>query len=375
MPTIGVYDPDKLKELLQAVLLIESDLSLPVVLRRVVKAACALTDAKYGAIGVLDSSGEKLSEFITEGLSDEEIRLIGNKPVGRGILGALITDAVPLRTANLPGHEKSYGFPLHHPKMSTFLGVPIKVSGTVFGNIYLTEKEQGQEFTNGDEEIVISLAQAAGIAIENARLHSRVRELTLTEDRARIARDLHDEVIQRIFAVGLSLQSMTRLIDSDQVRGRLQDSIDELDETIKQIRTTIFALETTQRLGQSSARSKILTVVSEAVQPLGFEPMVTFTGPIDAFVEEPVLSNLLSVLREALSNIARHAQATRVDINISATQTLILKVEDDGVGLKTDGRVGMGIKNMRDRARQLGGDLNFNISRLGGVQLLWTADL
>ncbi len=375
MPTIGVYDPDKLKELLQAVLLIESDLSLPVVLRRVVKAACALTDAKYGAIGVLDSSGEKLSEFITEGLSDEEIRLIGNKPVGRGILGALITDAVPLRTANLPGHEKSYGFPLHHPKILTFLGVPIKVSGTVFGNIYLTEKEQGLEFTNEDEEIVISLAQAAGIAIENSRLHSRVRELTLTEDRARIARDLHDEVIQRIFAVGLSLQSMTRLIDSDQVRGRLQDSIDELDETIKQIRTTIFALETTQRLGQSSARSKILTVVSEAVQPLGFEPMVTFTGPIDAFVEEPVLSNLLSVLREALSNIARHAQATRVDINISATQTLILKVEDDGVGLKTDGRVGMGIKNMRDRARQLGGDLTFDISRLGGVQLLWTADL
>ncbi len=375
MPTIGVYDPDKLKELLQAVLLIESDLSLPVVLRRVVKAACNLTDAKYGAIGVLDSSGEKLSEFITEGLSDEEIRLIGDKPIGRGILGALIVDAVPLRIANLRNHEKSFGFPLHHPKMSTFLGVPIKVSGTVFGNIYLTEKDQGEEFTPADEEIVLSLAQAAGIAIENARLHSRVRELTLTEDRARIARDLHDEVIQRIFAVGLSLQSMTRLIDSDQLRGRLQDSIDELDETIKQIRTTIFALETTQRLGQSSARSKILTVVSEAVQPLGFEPMVTFTGPIDAFVEEPVLSNLLSVLREALSNIARHAQATRVDINISATQTLILKVDDDGIGLKTDGRVGMGIKNMRDRARQLGGDLTFNTSHLGGVQLVWTADL
>ncbi len=375
MDTIGIRDPEKLKELLTAVLLIESDLSLPVVLKRVVKAGCTLADARYGALGVLDASGESLAEFITEGLTEAQIDEIGPAPTGKGLLGKLINDAKPLRVSDIGQYEGSAGFPPNHPSMSSFLGVPITVAGVVFGNIYLTEKLSEAEFTDDDEQVVIALASAAGIAIENARLHARVRELTLTEDRSRIARDLHDEVIQRIFAVGLSMQSMVRQIDSDQLRGRMQDAIDELDETIKQIRTTIFALSMASNGQRSSARAKILAVISDATASLGFEPHATFSGPIDAIVEEPVLSNLLAVLREALSNVARHADASVVRATISAGERLVLVVEDNGNGLEPGSTLGLGILNMRERGRQLGGELTFSTPETGGTKLTWTAEL
>src|SRR5476651_146905 len=190
----------EIRRLLEAVAAMSSDLSLPVVLRRIVVSACELVEAQYAALGVLGPGTNveqiRLIEFITEGADDKVVRRIGHYPVGRGILGVLIRDPRPLRLHDLASDPRSYGFPDGHPPMGSFLGVPIRIQGRVFGNLYLTEKRGGGDFTAGDEEMVIGLAGAAGVAIENARLRERVSELAVLEDRERIARDLHDTVIQ-----------------------------------------------------------------------------------------------------------------------------------------------------------------------------------
>jgi GAF domain-containing protein len=182
--------------------------TVSVVLRRIVTSACELLDAQYAALGVLGPGTNveqiRLIEFITEGADEETIRGIGHYPIGRGILGLLIREPRPLRLHDLATHSESFGFPDGHPPMRSFLGVPVRVQDRVFGNLYLTEKRGSGDFTAGDEEIAVALAAAAGIAIENARLQERVRQLAVLEDRERMARDLHDTVIQRLFATGLA---------------------------------------------------------------------------------------------------------------------------------------------------------------------------
>ena len=194
--------PRSLRQLLDAVQSVASDLDLPSMLRRITQSAVDLVDARYGALGVLDESKRRLGQFITIGIDDEGRHAIGHLPTGHGILGLLISDAKPLRLPDLSEHPASSGFPPNHPPMTSFLGVPIRVRDEVFGNLYLTDKVSGEVFTDIDEELVVGLAGAAGVAIENARLSERVRTLALTEDRERIARDLHDTVIQRLFATG-----------------------------------------------------------------------------------------------------------------------------------------------------------------------------
>ncbi|MGP8058241.1 MAG: GAF domain-containing protein, partial [Acidimicrobiales bacterium] len=206
MPFHRITDPAKLQRLMQAMLMIEADLQLPVLLTHLVEEARQLVDARYGALGVLDDRGTALEEFITVGLSDDEEEAVGLRPTGQGILGLLILEPEPLRLPDLSAHPDSYGVPANHPPMTTFLGVPVQSRGSVYGNLYLTDKRSGNEFTDEDEAAVMALALAAGIAIENARLHNRVRDLTLIEDRDRIARDLHDQVIQRLYATGMALE-------------------------------------------------------------------------------------------------------------------------------------------------------------------------
>src|SRR5215204_4808392 len=213
--------PRSLRQLLDAVLTVGSDLDLPAILERIVQAAVDLVDARYGALGVLDDTRTRLAQFVTVGLDDETYNAIGHLPEGHGILGLLIVDAKPLRLPDLREHPDSYGFPPNHPPMRSFLGVPIRVRDKVFGNLYLTDKTTAEVFTDVDEELCVALAAAAGIAIENARLHQRVRELDLMEDRERIAQDLHDTVIQRIFATGLAVQAAARLTTDPEVARRL----------------------------------------------------------------------------------------------------------------------------------------------------------
>src|SRR5215204_6183134 len=204
-----------LRQLLDAVLTIGLDLDLPAMLRRIIGSAVDLVDATYGALGVLDETGTRLSQFITVGIEEEDHHKIGHLPEGHGILGLLIVDAKPLRLPDLTEHPDSFGFPPHHPPMRSFLGVPIRVRDEVFGNLYLTDKTSAEVFNDVDEELIVGLAGAAGVAIENARLARRVHELAVVEDRERIARDLHDTVIQRLFATGMSLQSSVGVVRSD----------------------------------------------------------------------------------------------------------------------------------------------------------------
>jgi signal transduction histidine kinase len=370
-----VAGPRSLRHLLDAVNTIGADLDLPAMLRRIVAAAVDLVDATYGALGVLDEFRTSLAEFITVGIDDETYRQIGPPPRGHGILGLLIVDAKPLRLPDLTEHPDSYGFPPHHPPMRSFLGVPIRVRDEVFGNLYLTDKFSDEVFTDVDEELVVGLAAAAGVAIENARLHAKLHELALVEDRERIARDLHDTVIQRLFATGMSLQSTVRLIATDPAAavGRIGGAVDDLDVTIKEIRTAIFDLEQSSA-GPDGLRARLLAVAREAATSLGFEPRVLFDGPIDSGVDAGVGDELVATLREALSNVARHARATRVDVEVEVGADVSLRVSDNGIGPPADGvPTGMGLRNMGDRAAMLGGTLQLCPRAAGGTLLEWRA--
>src|SRR5438874_1514378 len=215
--------------------------------------------------------------------------------------------------------------------MRSFLGVPIVVRQEVFGNLYLTDKRTAEVFSDVDEELIVALAGAAAVAIENARLHSRLAELVLLEDRERIAKDLHDTVIQRLFATGLSLQATARLSRPAEMAARIQDAVEDLDVTVKHIRTVIFDLEATA--GRATGlRDRVVALAREARGPLGFLPEVTFDGPVDTLVDDDVGRDMLSTLREALSNVARHAGATTVAVSIGAGRDLVLRVEDNGRG-------------------------------------------
>jgi len=359
------------------VLAIGSDLSLPAVLRHIVESAVTLVDAGYGALGVLDTVGAGLSEFVNVGMPPEQIAAIGHLPEGHGILGLLILEPKPLRLADLGAHPDSYGFPENHPPMRSFLGVPIRVRGQVFGNLYLTDKRGADEFSEQDEILAVALAGAAGITIENTRLLARVRELTLVEDRERIAADLHDTVIQRLFATGLGLQGTVRAIDNPTAAKRVQDAVDDLDETIRQIRSTIFALQNRGVVG-GSLRDDILALTTEAAASLGFEPRVLFEGLIDHGVPGAIGLQLLAVLREALSNVVRHAGASAVTVAVAVTSVdLVAAVTDNGVGAGPGDRPGgKGIASLRHRAEVLGGTLQLTAgAQDSGTTVRWHVPL
>ena len=203
--------------------------------------------------------------------------------------------------------------------------------GEVYGILYLTNKMTAPEFSEDDEELVHALAMAAGIAIENARLHGLVRDRALTEDRDRIARDLHDSVIQRLFAIGLSLQGTARLVERPEAVMRIGEAIEKLDETIRQLRKAIFDIELT--INKEGLHPKVLDLVHELRPVLGLLPQVSFSGPVDTVVGDSLVEEVLAVLREALTNVGKHARASQVVITIAAGEELRLVVADDGVGI------------------------------------------
>jgi signal transduction histidine kinase len=532
---------DRLQALLRSVVAIGAHLDLGGLLARVVETAAELAEARYAALGVLDPSGEsRLSQFITVGIDQPAREQIGELPHGRGVLGLLIREPHAIRLANLADHPASYGFPPNHPPMRTFLGVPITVRGEAFGNLYLTEKRGGGEFTETDEQIVLALAAAAGLAIQNAQLYeqgqqrqqwleaasaiqtqllggaaaddvfpdlvAKARELAEADlaflalptdnaplqvrvvdgkgkevlrdrliaeealavavmrsgepttvadartdpriwpglleatdvgpalyvplgsadktlgtlvvarvgdqpafgadvlrlvesfagqaaialrlgaaaadreqlavlgDRERIARDLHDLVIQRLFATGIGLEGALRSMPPA-VADRVRQAVDDLDETIKQIRTTIFALQRPSMPAGESIRAALLRVTKLAAPALGFEPEVTFRGPVDTLLSGTTGENLLAVLREALTNVARHAAATSVAVTVSAQPEFVeLVVTDNGRGLPAEGRRS-GLANCAARAADLGGSFSAATGENGGTVLRWTVPL
>jgi signal transduction histidine kinase len=376
MPYKRVEDPAKLRRLMDAVLMIEADIELPVLLRHIVVEARSLVGAQYGALGVLNEARTGLEQFLTVGLGDEEERAIGPRPTGRGVLGLLITEPSPLRLDDLGTHAESYGFPAAHPPMTSFLGVPIRVrtGDEVYGNLYLTDKIGAHGFSDEDEALAEALALAAGIAIENTRLHERVRMLSVLDDRERIGRDLHDRVVQRLFALGMGLQATRRLPELDLVRERVDRAIDDVDATITEIRTTIFELGDSSMGG--GLRQGVLALANELAPSLGGRPEVSFAGAVDNTVPQQLADHLLAVLREALTNAAKHAHATRFIVMLSVGDEVVLDVIDDGVGIdpSTQGK-GLGLTNLRNRAEKLGGAMEVQLGEGTGTKITWRVPL
>jgi two-component system, NarL family, sensor histidine kinase DevS len=533
----------RMQGLLQAVVAIGSHLDIASVLREIVTTAADVADARYAAIGVLDPRSERrLSQFITVGIDADEQALIGALPSGLGVLGLLIDEPRPIRLADISAHPASYGFPANHPPMHSFLGVPVLVRGQVYGNLYLTEKRGGGEFTVADERLVMALATAAGLAVQNARLYAeaerrqqwlevsrdittmllggatpaevfpqliscvrdvadadsaflvlpsadgRLRaefavglgaeqirgtilpeqsmsarvmadphpvavsdaradgriwqtvieaaqagpalfvplgtgeatvgtmvvtnrtdgptfpeetltviesiagqaavalrlgaaakdreQLAVLGDRDRIARDLHDLVIQRLFATGMSLEGALRGMQPPPSADRVHRAVDDLDTTIKEIRSTIFALQSPAPFAGEGLRTAIDHAVRSAGSSLGFSPHLRIEGPLDTLVPQAVGEQLLAVLREALSNATRHAKATAVTVTVTVTDRAVtLAVQDDGTGLAPAGRRS-GLANLARRASDLGGQFDAHAIPGGeGTIVEWSVPL
>ncbi len=526
--------------LFDAVIALGSDLDLPAVLRRIVQAAVELADCRYGALGIIGADSS-LREFLTVGIDEDLTSVIGDPPHGEGILGVLIHDPKPLRLADLTTHPAAFGFPPGHPVMHTFLGVPIRVHGEVFGNLYLTEKNGGATFDEADERTVLALAAAAGAAIENARLYAdaarnqaslqassdittallsgadtdevlhtvamRARELAATpmaliafpdvagrltievcvgpsstnfigatlpldsvsgqivstpgegaivselllvavgqsatsthlgvpamlvplnfaekhrhavlavvdtpgrsfdtelllalesfaaqaavalelaesrrqaerlavfEDRDRIARDLHDLVIQRLFAAGMHLQSTILVEYDEQTIARIQSVVSDLDLTIREIRSTIFGLQNQERETGRNVAAGVLEVIDECSERLGLTPNVELIGLSNAHVDPAVAADLVAAIRESLSNVARHAAANQLAVIVAVESDVItLRVVDDGVGMGESDRRS-GLANLAERAARHGGSLRAMTLEAGGSEVIWSAPI
>lgn len=527
----------RMQGLLDAVLAVAAGLELDTTLRRIVQAGVDLVDARYGALGVLAPDGG-ISRFIHVGLDEAARASMGSPPEGRGVLGQVVAEARPLRLADLTTHESAVGFPAHHPPMRSFLGVPVRMGDTVFGNLYLTEKKGGGAFTADDEVVVEALAAAAGIAVQNADLFEqgqlrqrwleasaeirneqlagatedetlqliaqRTMELTRSDavaialesdpptgtlvvrahsgiagldpvggwvdcaapllrevvegrmavlvepygdrrtgsggatatgstagspiqsqqrvigvliamrrpgaeafqpgdlplltsfadqatlalelalsiraqrlvdvlaDRDRIARDLHDHVIQRLFATGLQLQSTLRGIPDSAAQQRIRDAVDGLDETVREIRTAIFDLHTTD--GGAGLRRRLLDTAAQAAAGSGLSPSVRMAGAVDTLVPPAVGAHAVAVVREAVSNAVRHAGAAAVTVTVEAGDELLVEVVDDGVGIGT-GDARSGLRNLEERAHECGGEFAVRPGALAGSRLTWRVPL
>ena len=359
-----VTESDRNRMLIEAGLALASELDLDAVLSRIVSLAADLTGATYGAIGVLGEGSPRIERFITQGIDDETRARIGAHPVGEGILGLLIKERRPLRVPDIGSDPRSTGFPPNHPPMHSFLGAPVTALGHVFGNIYLTEKRGAPEFSDEDEAALVVLATQAGVAIENARLieesqlaQQELGRLELLEERERIAKELHDGVIQSLFAVGMSLQGAAGMVHDSEIARRIEGSVEDIDRAIRDLRNYIFGLRpgilADRQLGQAlnelaaefQTRAEVLTIVD---------------------VDEEIASELASraadivqLTREALSNVGRHAAATSCRVSLRRTdEGAELEIDDDGIGFDVDvPSRGMGLDNLRTRVENLGGSL------------------
>jgi len=532
---------ERLRRLLTANRSIVQELSLPAVLHRIVGTARDVANARYAALGVIGADG-LLEQFLHVGVDEETAQAIGELPKGRGVLGALIEDPQPIRLTRIADDPRSSGFPDGHPSMTTFLGVPIRSRDSVFGNLYLADRIDGDPFTAEDEELVLALAATAGIAIENARLYEESRRrqewlrasgeisrqlldpeaeysdtlhriatsvkrlasadvvtlvrptdddpsqlevvvatgaaerelvglrypkqdslawqamqqgygvrlegvdqlpgvylhlrpyvpvsqamalplrdetgprgaivagritpptpftdadldmaetfagqaaiaLELSEaradqqrlgvliDRWRIAGDHHDHVIQRLFATGLSLQSIAATVNDKIIAQRLTRTVDELDETIQQIRSTIFAL---RENSPRSLRAATLAIVDQLAPVLPVRPDIQLVGPLDTVVDDAIVGDVEAVLRESLTNVVKHAHASKIRIRIQADgQHLAITVTDNGVGLGHSTRRS-GLANLQRRAQRYRGDFSVSNAPEGGLRLQWSIPL
>ena len=358
---MSTIERDTLTDLVKAAADVAGQTDLDELLRTTVRLAKEATDSTYAAMGVLGAHNT-LKDFIHLGMDPGAERRIGHLPVGHGVLGTLIRDPHTVRVDDISQHEDSVGFPAHHPQMTTFLGVPVRAGDAVFGNLYLTDKPV--PYTVDDEVLVEALAAIAGGAISSLSLRQRLSDLALAEDRERIARDLHDAVIQDLFAVGLSLQATTGQLEDESLRRRMDDAVDRIDTAIGSLRTFIFDLRSLGTLNTTLAR----TLDDMLGRIAGGR--ATWTVQLSERIGEApstVLDNAVLVVREAVSNALRHGGATELEIRLERVEDGVrLVVRDNGGGFDTE-RVsrGMGITNMEARATDGGGRFDISSSAEG----------
>ena len=367
--------------LIEAGLALSSELALDAVLTRMVELAVDITGARYGALSVLGVDG-RIEEFITQGITPEERARIGDPPTGHGILGLIISEGRPLRIADIGADPRSVGFPPNHPLMHSLLGAPVVARGKTFGNIYVTQKQGAVEFSESDERALRVLATQAGVAIENARLYEEtqnaqreIRRLEVLDERERIAKELHDGVIQSLFAVGMSLQGAAALTHNESMSRRIEAAVEDIDRAIRDLRNYIFGL----RPGILADRQ-----LGQALQELGAEfeqrtGVVTVVDIDPAIASElaSVAADVVQVTREALSNVGRHAQATTCRVSLRGIDgSALLEIDDDGRGFQPDDdHGGLGLNNLRDRVHSLGGSLDIQSREGEGTTLSATLPL
>jgi signal transduction histidine kinase len=345
-----------------AVLAIAAERSVEAVLQRLVHAARALAGARYAALGVPDGEGA-FAQFITSGMSDGLVAAMGPLPRTHGMLGAMVEpEATPLRTPDIRRDPRFRGWwPAAHPQMRSFLGVPIVARGRVIGAFYLTEKQGADVFDAGDQQVIEMLAAHAAIAIENARLYERSRELSILEERNRLARELHDSVTQKLFGVVLAAEAAATLLDRDGAGAREQLArLQELaQEAMEELRSLIFELRPAapETEGLAAALRKhvdVLRRVHEQDIALGVAGRARLAPRAEGEV--------FRIAQEALHNALRHAGADHIEVTLDARDgVLALTVADDGAGFDATApglrARRLGLTSMEERARALGGTL------------------
>lgn len=364
----------RLAALDEATRAIAGELDLDRVLQLMVDGVRELVEARYAALGIVDAKG-RIERFITSGISPEDRARIGALPRGHGLLGTIIREGVSLRIPDVARHSDTYGFPPNHPPMHSFLGVPVRVANRPIGNFYLTEKIAVDEFSAADQELVEMFAVHAGIAIQNARLHQRVQELVVVDERLRISRDLHDGIIQGIYAVALTLEDVPDLMDEDRSEAvaRVDRAIDRLNTTIRDIRTLIVGLGSSP---EASLASSLEGVVAELPAEAGMtlELEILDAPVIDGRLSEEATHELLQMAREALSNTNRHSGARRAVVSLRLDgEDALLTVEDDGRGFDPGRRPGpghFGLANLHDRAAAVGGSLRIESEPGRGTRII-----
>ncbi len=357
-PAIGTVltsrlDNTDIFDLMSAATSIVEASDLTAILDELVATAVTTTRARYGALGVIGGHGA-LSEFHHLGTDPGMAARIGHLPVGQGVLGTLIRTGQPLRLDEITDHPDSVGFPPGHPKMGSFLGVPVSAADKIFGNLYLTEKPGG--FTEADEAIVQGLATLAGSAINTARLNERINELAIVAERERIARDIHDSIIQDLFGLGLGLQGLAMRIDARAAR-ELNATVDKIDDVITQLRSLIFDLSHPGRIDES-ARGSMKRLLDRLAEP--YDATVTLNMTVDELPESRFADDIRHIVQESVSNALRHSEASRVTVDIDSFQDcVVLSVSDDGTGFDPNAVVrGLGMGNLEARVERLNGELS-----------------
>lgn len=360
----------------EAVRSIAGELALDKVLQQIVDSARILIQAEYAALGVPNNEGE-LETFIHSGMAPEVVRQMPHLPEGRGLLGAIIREKRPIRIPEIADDPRSVGFPLNHPPMNSFLGVPIVAAGETLGNLYLTNKIGAVEFTADDQKLAEMLGAHAAVAIQNARLYEQVERLVIVEERNRIGMDLHDGIIQSIYAVGLTLES-TRLAlsggsreEADQL---LDAAIEALNDTIRDIRNFILDLRPHRFSGNLKDGLSRLLREFQANTMVQVELNAELNDLAD--IRSTLARAIFLTAQEGLANVARHARARRVTIDVERSAHQIhFKIDDDGCGFNVSdqaGAVGHGLSNMRSRAEELGGHFELESTPGEGTTLYLT---